>query len=84
MRDPEEIEAIVGVLRAMNAACADLASFARQDAVETIINNWQDALHTGHDLAALIIDIDDTIAELAPYRANVCAHFGLVRKEGVA
>lgn len=45
-------------------SAVELAHYARQDAMNTLIENWSAALHDGVSLRRLIGDIDDVVADL--------------------
>lgn len=58
-------------IRNLAGAGPDLSSFAAEDAVETLLENWKAALRDGMDLRALVSDLEGVIGHLSIFRDRI-------------
>lgn len=68
-------------IRNLAGAGPDLPSFAAEDAVETLLENWKAALRDGIDLRALVADLDGVIAHLSTFRSRIIERYPTARPE---
>jgi hypothetical protein len=66
---------IVDSVRRLAFTGPDLSSFAAEDAVETLLENWKAAIHDGVDLRMLLDDVDGVIEHLKGFRERVLLLF---------
>lgn len=66
---------IVESVRRLAFTGGDLSSFAAEDAVETLLENWKAAIHEGVDLRVLVEDVDGVIGHLKAFRERVLLLF---------
>jgi len=66
---------IVDSVRRLAITGPDLSSFAAEDAVETLLENWKAAIHAGVDLRVLVEDVDGVIEHLRNFRERVLLLF---------
>jgi hypothetical protein len=62
---------IVDQVRKLAVTGTDLSSFAAEDAVETLLENWKEALRAEEDLDVLVTDVEGVIAHLQDFRRRV-------------
>jgi tRNA-dihydrouridine synthase len=62
---------IIETIRRLAETGPDLPSFAAEDAVETLIENWKAALRDDGDLRALIADLDGVVDHLRSFREKI-------------
>jgi hypothetical protein len=53
----------------------DLAGYARQKAMEVVLDNWQAALRDGEALSELVKDLDDLVADVRTFKTAVEERF---------
>jgi hypothetical protein len=72
-RLPVSADAIIifGMLRKLAKPGTDLASFASEDAIETLLENWKAALGEGVGLQGLVTDIDGVIEHMQDFRNQI-------------
>ncbi len=66
---------IVDSLRRLANPGPDLSSYAAEDAVETLIESWKEAIHAGVDLRVLLEDVDGVIEHLKAFHERVLLLF---------
>ncbi|HSK40388.1 MAG TPA: hypothetical protein VK943_11535 [Arenibaculum sp.] len=72
---------LVETIRKLAGTGPDLSSFAAEDAVETLLENWKEALRDGMDLRALVADVDGVISHLRAFRDRVIERYPSARPE---
>lgn len=72
---------LVETIRKLAGTGPDLSSFAAEDAVETLLENWKEALRDGMDLRALVADVDGVISHLRSFRDRVIERYPSARPE---
>lgn len=68
-------------IRSLAGTGPDLSSFAAEDAVETLLENWKAALRDGIDLRALVSDLDGVISHLSTFRDRIIELYPSARPE---
>ena len=66
-------EVICKMLRKLAKPRADLSSYATEDAVETLLENWKAAMQDGVGLQGLVADVDGVIEHLKDFRNGIVA-----------
>jgi hypothetical protein len=66
-------EIICKMLRKLAKPSADLSSYATEDAVETLLENWKAAMQDGVGLQGLVADVDGVIEHLKDFRDSIVA-----------
>jgi hypothetical protein len=66
-------EIICNMLRNLAKPTADLSSYATEDAVETLLENWKAAMRDGVGLQGLVADVDGVIEHLKDFRNSIVA-----------
>lgn len=69
--NPGSNPGIIETIRRLAETGPDLPSFAAEDAVETLIENWKAALRDDGDLRALITDLDGVVDHLRSFREKL-------------
>ena len=64
---------ICNMLRKLAKPSADLSSYATEDAVETLLENWKAAMRDGVALQGLVADVDGVIEHLKDFRNGIVA-----------
>jgi tRNA-dihydrouridine synthase len=75
---------IIDTIRRLAETGPDLPSFAAEDAVETLIENWKAALRDDGDLRALITDLDGVVDHLRSFREKILDIYPAARPDGAA
>jgi hypothetical protein len=66
-------DTICDMLRMLAKPSADLSSYATEDAVETLLENWKAAMSDGVALQGLVADVDGVIEHLKDFRNGIVA-----------
>lgn len=75
---------IIDTIRRLAETGPDLPSFAAEDAVETLIENWKAALRDDGDLRALITDLDGVVDHLRSFREKILDIYPAARPDQAA
>jgi hypothetical protein len=68
-----DTDIICNMLRKLAKPSADLSSYATEDAVETLLENWKAAMRDGVALQGLVADVDGVIEHLKDFRNGIVA-----------
>jgi len=68
-----DADTICDMLRMLAKPSADLSSYATEDAVETLLENWKAAMSDGVALQGLVADVDGVIEHLKDFRDGIVA-----------
>ncbi len=68
-----DADTICDMLRMLAKPSADLSSYATEDTVETLLENWKAAMSDGVALQGLVADVDGVIEHLKDFRDGIVA-----------
>jgi hypothetical protein len=68
-----DTDIICNMLRNLAKPSSDLSSYATEDAVETLLENWKAAMQDGVALQGLVADVDGVIEHLKDFRDGIVA-----------